>query len=276
MEEARKSAKSNGKTTYVSERACSRGHEPIRYASNGICVACDTLIYAPRRRAKNPKPRKKAIGICDHCGASFTKTNNANRYCSMECRFWSKVDVGTDTQCWEWTAAKTVDGYGSFKAGSGKLGANVGAHRHSYEMAHGEIGGSETLVCHHCDNPGCVNPSHLFLGEALDNRTDASRKGRLDHFEGHSHAFPAKGVEKIKAMRDRGMSQQAIADELGVSQQTISKYLIDAGIRERPSFWKDAHREKEVIAMLEGGAGVTETARELGVSYRYVRHLKQE
>lgn len=186
------------------------------------------------------------------------------------------MNVGTGSQCWEWIGAKTVDGYGSFRAGSGRLGAHVRAHRHSYELANGQIEGSETLVCHRCDNPGCVNPSHLFLGEALDNRNDASRKGRLDHFEGHSRAFPADSVERIQAMRDTGMSQQAIADELGVSQATISKYLIDAGIRTRPPFWRDAHREEEVLAMLNSGAGATETARKLGISYRYVRHLRRK
>ena len=85
-------------------------------------------------------------------------------------RFWQKIEKSTD--CWEWTACKS-HGYGQLHS-NGKL---IRAHRLSWIIHHEQIP-SELLVLHKCDNPGCVNPSHLFLGTQSDNLRDASKKGR--------------------------------------------------------------------------------------------------
>lgn len=88
-------------------------------------------------------------------------------------RFWSKVDRPVDG-CWEWKAGKFRYGYGAFSLKE-KL---LKAHRVSYELAYGPIP-EGMYVCHHCDNPPCVNPTHLFIGTPQDNMTDKIRKGRL-------------------------------------------------------------------------------------------------
>jgi hypothetical protein len=88
-------------------------------------------------------------------------------------RFWAKVEKGDG--CWEWKAAKR-NGYGVFTlTGPKKM---VLAHRLSYQMAYRYIPDG-LLICHHCDNPGCVRPSHLYVGTKKDNARDAAERGQL-------------------------------------------------------------------------------------------------
>lgn len=76
----------------------------------------------------------------------------------IEDRFWSKVKKGDPAECWEWTGAKTADGYGLFKADAQK--SMMGPHRWSYERYVGPIPTGLQLD-HLCRNRACVNPSHL-------------------------------------------------------------------------------------------------------------------
>jgi len=87
--------------------------------------------------------------------------------------FWSKVIIKGPDDCWEWSARKNNKGYGIFSPLKYRS-----AHRTSWFIKHGEIP-KGMYVCHHCDNPSCVNPSHLFLGTAMDNFKDAVNKGRI-------------------------------------------------------------------------------------------------
>lgn len=86
-------------------------------------------------------------------------------------RFWSLVRISDG--CWEWTGALDKDGYGRHFHRTGAFKS----HRYSYEISVGPIP-DELHVCHHCDNPACVRPDHLFLGTRSDNMRDCMRKGR--------------------------------------------------------------------------------------------------
>jgi len=83
--------------------------------------------------------------------------------------------VAVPNSCWKWSGLKSIKGYGKFKD-SNYL--DWRAHRASYTIYVGEIP-KGMMVCHHCDNPECCNPSHLFLGTARDNSIDRVNKGRF-------------------------------------------------------------------------------------------------
>lgn len=133
--------------------------------------------------------------------------------------FWAHVKK--TKSCWLWTAGK-AQGYGVFKL-NGKIAK---AYRHSWALANGPIpkGG---WICHRCDNPPCVRPSHLFLGDRLANMHDMMEKGRARHLHGAGHPRPMakltnENVRQIKMMLLDGMSNQIIADKFSVDQSNIS------------------------------------------------------
>lgn len=94
-------------------------------------------------------------------------------------RFFSKV-LPIETGCWEWTGARTGKRNGRARYGTIKVnGRLVAAHRLSWEIHNQQSIPDGMVVCHSCDNPGCVNPGHLWLGTLSDNAIDAIEKGRV-------------------------------------------------------------------------------------------------
>lgn len=91
---------------------------------------------------------------------------------SLAERFWEKVRKSDG--CWEWGAATREGGYGVIQLGRGR--GTKGAHIVAYEL---EVGPTEgRWVLHRCDNPPCVRPDHLFLGDVNANNQDMIEKGR--------------------------------------------------------------------------------------------------
>lgn len=147
-----------------------------------------------------------------------------------EVRFWAKVvEFG---ECWVWTAAATPKGYGTF----GFLGKNVYAHRWSYSRYVGPIP-YKKQVCHRCDNPRCVRPSHLFVGTPAENTADMVAKGRArggsnkgsDHPSAKLTEVDVMEIRKIYACREA--TQAELAERFGVVKGLI-------GLITRRKIWR--------------------------------------
>ena len=94
---------------------------------------------------------------------------------SLATRFFSKIEKAP-SGCWEWIAHTDKDGYGTFNYPTG-TSASIGAHRASYDYFYGDIPEGKQIN-HKCDNPSCVNPTHLYAGTSKDNAEDRDSRGR--------------------------------------------------------------------------------------------------
>ena len=138
-------------------------------------------------------------------------------------RFWSKVDIRTPEECWEWQASLHTSGYGRFKIASY---TTVMANRFALVIQTGEDR-IERLALHHCDNPRCCNPHHLYWGTHTDNMRDKVRRGR--HVSGDQSGAnngAAKLTDEqfalvIARLKD-GWNNKQIAADLPVTHSMVS------------------------------------------------------
>jgi len=140
-----------------------------------------------------------------------------------------RLYVRETPQCWEWTGYKNEKGYGIINL----RGERVMAHRMAYELAGGTIP-KGLFVLHHCDNPGCVRPKHLFVGTLADNNADMDRKGRGRR----GHNMPGIGNHRavlteddVRAIRASDESGPVLGARYGVTRNQVW------AIRKR-LFWK--------------------------------------
>jgi hypothetical protein len=177
--------------------------------------------------------------VCARCGAGYEvrQSRRTSRFCSLECtrdtrtlreRFEENVMPEPNTGCWLWLGQSTT-GYGALKW----CGKMLRSHRLSWELHRGPIPAG-LFVCHHCDNPPCCNPAHLFLGTAADNNRDRDTKGRVSRLAGDtnpSRRHPERlsrgtsrynallteaAVVDIRARRARGEKLADIAQVYGI------------------------------------------------------------
>lgn len=205
---------------------------------------------------------------CDHCGILYTKPPSVvGRFCSLPCRyaahirprphtkrmpsvrpiedrFWEKVDKDGPVirpelgPCWLWIGARDRHGYGSIGEGAPSR-RTVRVYRLSYTWAHGPVPFG-LKVLHHCDNPPCVRPAHLYAGTAQQNSDDMIVRGRAaigDRNGSRTHPERiARGTripqarltdDLVREIRRRDASgeesRRAIARDLGVTHETVNR-----------------------------------------------------
>lgn len=137
-------------------------------------------------------------------------------------RVWSRVNIPHEGfGCWEWGGRKNACGYGTVSF----LKKSTLVHRWVYASIHGEIPEGK-CICHSCDNPACVNPSHLWEGTQQENIQDAVGKGRMrgSDKKGQGHSQAKLTDEDVLAIRRRtssGEQQGVVAKDYGVSTATV-------------------------------------------------------
>lgn len=148
---------------------------------------------------------------------------------STEGRFWSKVDKRSPGECWDWQGHIKKNGYGEFSLNHK---TPIMAHRYSYMLANGLNELPEGMhIMHSCDRRSCVNPSHLSLGTAKENRQDCLSKGRSVFANGDAVArkgtdngravLSEDDVRQIRSLLNSGITQKTIAKQFGVSPATV-------------------------------------------------------
>lgn len=133
---------------------------------------------------------------------------------------WRRIQVDTNTGCWLWMGSKNSQGYGHI----GVKGKIEGTHRVAFKSVYGYL--TKGLdICHHCDNPPCVNPEHLFEGTRLDNIQDAMHKGRIQ--KGEQRPGSKLTEEKVRQIRCIGdnISSRKLAKKFGVSYHVVATVL---------------------------------------------------
>lgn len=121
--------------------------------------------------------------------------------------------------CWYWLGSMVPNGYGRVHIKK----KSFLAHRVSYLIHKGNPDGM--FVCHRCDNRGCVNPDHLFLGTIEDNNHDRHRKGRTVS-TGRPSDLCDEDIKEIRRLYPTsGLTQYQIAKMFSVRQSSISRIV---------------------------------------------------
>jgi hypothetical protein len=174
---------------------------------------------------------------CEKCGKTFhPKTAEINRgrgrFCSPECgryvkprrsledRFFDGIGQKQPNGCIPWAKSVRNGWHGQIGKGGHACGMLV-ASRVAYDLMVGHIPDG-MHVLHRCDNPRCVNPTHLFLGTQTDNMADKTAKGRQRKGEQCYQAkLTADAVREIRARAAAGEGQESISREFKVSKATV-------------------------------------------------------
>jgi len=166
----------------------------------------------------------KAQGLCsmhyqrlNKRGAPGPGKSERPRISNAEEALRDKGWTVTPAGCWEWDGPRDED-----RGMVTVNGVRTYAYRVAFEVWNGPIPPGK-FVCHHCDNPPCINPSHLFAGSNLDNIADMVSKDRSIHGVRNHHAVLDDGqVLEVRQLLMAGTPQTVIAERFNVARTTVS------------------------------------------------------
>lgn len=174
--------------------------------------------------------------ICPICGADyqmqawerpgrFARRLTCGRKCAsvmrtspFAARFASHTKRNPASGCLEWQSYTDSWGYGRISQGPN---GEVLAHRVAFILAHGPIPAG-LYICHHCDNPKCVEPTHLYAGTAKDNTRDAVARHRFPDRKGGKNVRAKLTPDQIREIRLTRRKGAVVAKEYGVHRGTIT------------------------------------------------------
>lgn len=133
----------------------------------------------------------------------------------------SRVTIDPETGCWLWPVPKSGT-YGTVQIN----GKPHRVHRLAWELWNNKKIPEGLLGCHHCDNPPCCNPEHIFIGTIADNTADMVAKGRSGRTPGSKHHQAKLNEEQVLDIRSSTETRREAAARYGVSPLTIKKIRV--------------------------------------------------
>ena len=181
-----------------------------------FCRTCKQILPRSSFDPRNDGTSRVKLR-CKNCRNKWKHTPRYYQLNTPEERFWKLVKKSDN--CWIWNGyVDPSNGYGSMRWN----GKTIRIHRIAYLIAHKFIPKDE-CVLHKCDNPLCVKPDHLFLGNRTDNSIDKVAKGR--QIKGSKHPFAKLTEIDVSAIRKQynsGKSQHSLAKQFNITVSGIN------------------------------------------------------
>lgn len=165
---------------------------------------------------------------CIHCGNKFECGGARGKFCSDTCHYWFYARANDPDKCWIWSGPKNSTGYGLIYHPQQYHASVLLAHRASWIFTFGGIPDGLGAL-HHCDNPPCTNPTHLFLGTQADNVADRDSKGRREPLKGEGHGMAKITDDDVRFIRKSvamGVKKVRLEEMFGFSSGYITRIAI--------------------------------------------------
>lgn len=176
------------------------------------CIKCSN----EKSKAEFHKDNLRSDGLFPYCKKCriTSKKPYSERDIKTVLSFYSLSSNG----CWEWTGTKMQkEDYGIAHFNGGRYRA----HRLSYLYHKGQIK-EGMLICHTCDNPICINPSHLYQGTPKQNSSDMVIRNRQNKLKGEDASCSKLKAYEIIKIRADNRGHKYIAADYGIAVSTVS------------------------------------------------------